>query len=327
MKKPVHDWLQRQWYRIGLWHLLLVPISGVFLALVMLRQFFYRVGIFKSFQLPVPVIVIGNISVGGTGKTPLVIWLVRRLQQAGYRPGIISRGYGQSQHNIQEVRANAAAAMVGDEPLLMAKQLNVPVFVGRDRVAVAKQLVAAYPDCDVLVSDDGLQHYRLQRDIEIAVIDGVRGFGNGLLIPAGPLRELPSRLQHVDFLVASGAERAACWVMHLSGKVFHGISSERQVGAEHFASKKLHAVAGIGYPQKFFSHLQALGLVFTAHEFPDHYAYQAHDFDFAENDIVLMTEKDAVKCIPFAKDHWWYLPVDAELDEELFLRITKKLGK
>ncbi|HSH96993.1 MAG TPA: tetraacyldisaccharide 4'-kinase, partial [Methyloradius sp.] len=195
------SWLQKQWATYTLWHILLLPISWIFFVLSSCRKFLYQIGWLKIFNLAVPVIVVGNINVGGTGKTPLVIWLAEQLKSAGYKPGIISRGYGGSAQHIQEVSANSAPLEVGDEPVLIAKRTGCPVFVNANRVEAGNALLKRYPECDVVISDDGLQHYRLQRDVEIAIIDGAKGFGNSLLLPAGPLRERIGRLAHVDAIV------------------------------------------------------------------------------------------------------------------------------
>ena len=176
-------WLQRQWYRIGVWHLVLIPVSWLFGLFVLIRRYCYRIRLFRSYKLPVPVIVVGNISVGGTGKTPVVIWLAEKLQSVGLRPGIISRGYGAAGNGLISVTAQSDPRLAGDEPVLIAQRTRCPVWVGRDRVAAARALLAANPECDIIISDDGLQHYRLQRDFEIAVMDGDRKFGNVQLPP------------------------------------------------------------------------------------------------------------------------------------------------
>ena len=214
-------WLQHHWYRITPLHLILFPISLVFRALVALRRELYLSGFLASHQMLLPVIVVGNISVGGTGKTPLTLALAQQLIARGWHPLIISRGYGRTSPGPQPVRASSTAAQAGDEPLLMAQRDICPVWVGADRVATACAALQAQPQCDVVLCDDGLQHYRLQRDVEIAVIDGAQGFGNGLMLPAGPLREPVSRLQTVDAAVVNGGDAAkGQYAMCLSGDVF-----------------------------------------------------------------------------------------------------------
>ena len=202
-------WLQNHWYRITPLHLILFPVSMMFRVLVALRRDMYRNGMLASDQLLLPVIVVGNINVGGTGKTPLTLALAQQLVEHGWHPLIVSRGFGGKAQLPQQVSAASDALQVGDEPLLMARRDICPVWVGRDRARTARAALQAHPQCDVVLCDDGLQHYRLQRDVEIAVVDGVRGFGNGLLLPAGPLREPESRLQEVDAVVVNGGEAAA----------------------------------------------------------------------------------------------------------------------
>lgn len=325
------DWLQRQWYRLGIWHLVLIPLSWLFRLLVVLRRLAYRVGLLGSYRLGVPVIVVGNITVGGTGKTPLVIWLARQLQAAGFMPGVISRGYGTQRVLPLQVTAQSDARDAGDEPLLIASRIDIPVFVCRDRVAAARALLAAYPTCDLLISDDGLQHYRLQRNIEIAVVDSQRRFGNGRLLPAGPLREPESRMQEVDAVVCNGEALAGhpnTYRMQLRASLLHQVSSSANtLAVDGLQGKRLLAVAGIGNPERFFGQLRHMGLVFETRIFPDHHPYQAQDLQTQGIDAILMTEKDAVKCRAFANPHCWYLPVEAELQDGLLDRILLKLRK
>ncbi|MEO8626524.1 MAG: tetraacyldisaccharide 4'-kinase [Betaproteobacteria bacterium] len=318
------------WYRIRPAHLLLVPLSLIYRAVIAVRRALYRSGQLASERLSVPVIVIGNVTVGGTGKTPLAIWLAQYLIAQGYRPGIITRGYGGSEA-LQEVRSNSDPLSAGDEPVLLARRAASPVFAGRKRAAAALALLAAHPQCDVIISDDGLQHYALARDIEIAVVDGERRFGNGWLLPAGPLREPVARLSQTDAVVVNGTIgiqqiRAAQFRMQLVGDSFANIAKpQMRAPAAAFCGKSAHAIAGIGHPQRFFAQLEALGLDVRAHAFPDHHAFAADDLAFAGDAIVLMTEKDAVKCAAFARENWWYLPVDAEIDPALGNLILAKL--
>ncbi len=305
----------------------LLPLAALFGALAGLRRKLYHYGLLRAVRLPVPVIVVGNLTVGGSGKTPLVLWLVQQLSAAGRRPGIISRGYARDGKAVLAVDAGAAAAVVGDEPLLLARRSGVPVFVGRDRALAGQALLDAYPDCDVLVSDDGMQHYRLARDAEIAVFDG-RGAGNGCWLPAGPLRESLSRLQGVDAVVwnntPAGAEPREAVLgprrhvippvfdMLLSGQQFvHLHAPERTCTAQDLRGKRLCAIAGIGAPQRFFDQLSGLGLTFEARPFPDHHTYVDGDLSCKSGTILLMTEKDAVKCAPFPIAEAWVLPVEA----------------
>lgn len=318
-------WLERQWHRIGPWHVLLWPLSLLFRGVVALRRVAYRLGIFAGWRAPVPVIVIGNITVGGTGKTPLTLWLAQYLKQHGYHPGIVSRGYGVSARGmVREVTLASSAAEVGDEPLLLARRADCPVWVGKRRPAAAAALLVAHPECDVLICDDGLQHYALGRDVEIALV-GRGGFGNCMLLPAGPLREPVNRLAETDIVVASsGAEIPGAHVMRLSGANFRNVRNPQlSISAADFSGQRLHAVAGIAHPQRFFDSLATLGLSFAPHAFPDHHPYRPEDLQFADAQAVVMTEKDAVKCLSFAQPHWWYLEVDAGVDAALGERILQ----
>ncbi|MEN6585604.1 MAG: tetraacyldisaccharide 4'-kinase [Sulfuricella sp.] len=324
------SWLEKQWYRSGPWLLALLPLSALFWALSALRRQAYRSGWLRVQHLPVPVIVVGNISVGGTGKTPLVLWLADWLRRHDFRPGIVSRGYGGRSAEPQPVEPDNSAALSGDEPVLLARQSHCPVWIGRDRVAAGQGLLAAHPECDVLISDDGLQHYRLARDLEVAVVDGQRLLGNGYLLPAGPLREGQWRLLRVDAVVVNGGPEPAGSMyvnMSLKGSVLRNLRTGVTVPALELAGKKLHAVAGIGNPRRFFAHLQGLGLTFESHAFPDHHAYRHEDLAWPEADAIMMTEKDAVKCAAFADERYWVLPVQAELDASFGQRILDILRK
>jgi tetraacyldisaccharide 4'-kinase len=329
-------WYQRHLV-CALWPLL--PISRVFAALVRLRRWLYHRGVLRSCRLPVPVVVVGNLTIGGSGKTPLVLWLVGRLLEQGWRPGIVSRGYGGSGEEPLAVGVSSNCSLVGDEPLLLARRTGVPVFVGRDRPAAAQALLAAHPACNVIVSDDGLQHYRLQRAVELVVFDG-RGLGNGWLLPAGPLREPLQRLPGAAAVVWNGsrdqrveeaARRLPQFDMRLVGQRFlaaNGVA--RSCDAEALKGRKLHALAGIGDPRRFFQQLRSLGLDFQEHPFPDHHPYQASDLAFAADGVLLMTEKDAVKCAPLVTGEAWVLPVEAVISAQpgqagLFETILEKL--
>lgn len=322
--------LQHHWYRLSPLHLLLYPLSLVFRALASLRRLLYHSGILASIRLPVPVVVVGNISVGGTGKTPLALWLAQQLIDNGWHPGIVSRGYTKAAGKKsvpREVRIDDDAGAVGDEPLLMAQRALCPVWVGRDRPAAALSLLRAHPECDIILSDDGLQHYRLQRDAEIAVVDGARRFGNGLLLPAGPLREPTSRLRIVDAIVINGGQaNGAEFAMSLQGALFYNLLNPALiVSANEFVGQHLHAIAGIGHPRRFFAHLEHLGLKAQEHAFPDHHHYSGNDIAFDDADAVLMTEKDAVKCAAFATEKCWVLRVDAQVSTALTQLILKKV--
>jgi tetraacyldisaccharide 4'-kinase len=329
--------LEQHWYRISPLHLVLWPLSVLFTALVALRRLLYRTGLLAVTRMPVPVIVVGNISVGGTGKTPFVIWLAKLLRERGYHPGIVCRGYGGSAREPQHVAIGSDPGVVGDEATLLARRCACPVWVGAQRAAAAHALLASHPECNVVISDDGLQHYALARDVEISVIDGERGFGTGMLLPAGPLRESRQRLADFDALVVNGTalflretlpSDVPSFDMALRGKTFYDLlNPAQQAGPEHFARQRVHVVAAIGNPHHFFNHLRELGLSFTAHPFPDHHEFHASDLAFAGADAVLMTEKDAVKCEKFSSGNFWALRVDAEVDLELGELILRKLGK
>ncbi len=277
--------------------------------------------------------MVGNISVGGTGKTPLVIHLALALRGLGRHPGIVSRGYGGAIAGVAEVTPGSDPAAVGDEPLLLARRSDCPVFVGRDRVAAARALLTRHPECDVLLSDDGLQHYRLGRDVEIALFDE-RGVMNGWALPAGPLREPVSRLARVDALVLNGIGVSPAptfgrrvFVMRLQGERFHRLDDPQMTcGAGDLAGRKLHAVAGIGAPRRFFDRLKALGLDCIEHPFDDHHDFRAEDLAFA-GDAILTTEKDAVKLARLSPALTvWVLPVTAELSPDLAAFVLEKLN-
>ena len=323
--------LERHWQRITPVSAALYVPSLIFRAIVAARRGAYFAALLKTERLPVPVIIVGNITVGGTGKTPLVLWLVMLLAQHGMRPAIVSRGYASDLDSPRPVTAASDPARFGDEPVLLARRSGCPVWVGADRVAAARALLAAHPGCDVIVSDDGLQHYRLARDVELAVVDGACGLGNGLMLPAGPLREPAARLREVDAVVINGTARqvveAHCvTTMKLEGREFHNVlNPEHVVGPEYFQRQRVHAIAGIGHPPRFFAHLHRLGIEFEARAFPDHHAYTAHDLAYAGADAVVMTEKDAVKCAIFARETHWALRVDAVPDPELGELVLRKL--
>jgi tetraacyldisaccharide 4'-kinase len=325
--------IESLWYRISPWHILLWPLSLLYAAITSLRRALYHAAIFKTHSLSVPVIVVGNITAGGSGKTPLVIWLAEFLRGNGYKPGVISRGYGREGDDVRDVSAQSDAREVGDEPLLIFRRTSCPVVVGRDRVAAAQSLLEKHPQVNVILSDDGLQHYPLARDVEICVVDGARGFGNGLLIPAGPLRECLARLDKMDAIVVNGEYENSLiksntykYTMQLVGAQFYNLKQPQQMAhAEDFVGKKLHAVAGIGNPARFFAQLKKLGLSFTEHAFADHHVFTVQDLAYENTDAILMTEKDAVKCTAFAQEHFWALAVSAELDASFGVRLLQKL--
>ena len=320
--------IQGAWRHKGsFFYLVLVPLSWLFALVTALRRLAYRNGLMKSYALPVPVIIVGNINVGGSGKTPLVIWLVEQLKKSGYLPAVISRGYGGSARLPTSVLAETSASVVGDEPVLIASRCACPVWVGADRVAVGAALLKAHPECNVIISDDGLQHYRLQRDVEIAVVDADSMGEGARLLPAGPLREPLDRLKTVDAIICNGEKiNDAAFQMQLIGERFYNLKEASITAtAADFKRKTIKAMAGIGKPERFYAHLCNLGLTFASVSFDDHHAFTAKELAEIESDILIMTEKDAVKCKPFAQLHHWVLPVVAQIDAALMPLILDKL--
>jgi tetraacyldisaccharide 4'-kinase len=306
------------WYGNSVVRWLLVPLSWLFRGLVSVRSAWYRLGLGQINQLPVPVIIVGNINVGGTGKTPVVIWLAARLKAAGWRPGIVSRGYkGAANTWPQHVRGDSDPEWVGDEPVLLARRSGCPVAVGPDRVAAATLIL---DHCNVLIADDGLQHYALGRDFEIAVIDGERGLGNRMCLPAGPLREPVQRLKTVDAVILNGGDFQPVNVRGIRGNLVAESACRLVTGEtrrlDAFRSTPVHAVAGIGNPRRFFRTLEQFGLEVIAHPLADHAKIDSSQFAFGDDQAVLMTEKDAVKALSIgAAENWWSVPVDFELAE------------
>jgi tetraacyldisaccharide 4'-kinase len=304
----------RFWSRRGAIAWLLWPVSLLFGLAVLVRRTLFGLRLLKSEHPGVPVIVVGNLSVGGTGKTPLVIWIAEFLKGRGWSPGVVSRGYGAAGTEARAVTVASEPAEVGDEPVLIARRSGCPVWVGADRALAARALRKRHEEVNVLVLDDGLQHYRLRRDVEVAVV-GERGFGNGFLLPAGPLREPRSRLKTVDAVVRHGLPGEKGFSMALEGDVVHRMTDARErQPLKAFAGQKVHAVAGIGDPSRFFLHLGEAGIQVVPHPFPDHHAFAARELEFGDDAPVMMTEKDAVKLRAAARPHWWVLPVSAKLD-------------
>lgn len=335
MKKNLNRWLQDVWYKdpfIGTW---LMPFGFLFSDFAKFRKFLYRIGVLKTSKLPVPVIIVGNISVGGTGKTPLVIYLAKFLENSGFKPGIISRGYGGSGKDLpQTVNIASTASQVGDEALLIARRSHCPMAVCSIRAEAAKLLLDQY-NCNVILSDDGLQHYALKRDIEIAVVDGERRFGNGYCLPAGPLREPIERLQTVDLVVFNGKQDTELmglgvsreFIMQLEGETAVNLLTGKQKPLQEFVGIDCYALAGIGNPTRFFNMLESFGLNCNTMSFPDHYVFQSRDITFSDNKPVLMTEKDAVKCTGFATDNHWFVPVTANLAPEFTAQLLTLLKR
>ncbi len=304
-----------------------LPLAWLFELVVLIRRFLYNKGFLKKNKLSVPVIVVGNVVVGGTGKTPFVIWLAHFLRDNGYQPGIVSRGYGGEKHvTPYRVSQIDSANEVGDEPKLLARRSGCPVIICIDRTKAATALLQE-SDCNIIICDDGLQHYRLDRQIEIALIDGNKRFGNGHFLPVGPLREPISRLNRVNITIVTGGERPDEFNMLLEPGELTALKNEKKIPLTAFLQqyKKIHAVAGIGHPQRFFSLLKKLGFTLIEHAYPDHYRYQASDLCFKDKLPIVMTEKDAVKCEEFANERYWYLPITAKLEKEVEEKLLKEL--
>ena len=317
----------RFWYRRGILAWLLWPVSLLFLLGVFLRRALYALRIFKSAHPGIPVIIVGNLTVGGSGKTPLVIWVAEFLKSKGWSPGIVSRGYGAKVEAPRAATVASDAAQVGDEPIVLSRRSGCPVWIGAERVRVAAVLRREEPKVDVLILDDGLQHYVMRRDVEIAVVDA-RGFGNGFLLPAGPLREPKGRLRSVDAVVAHGSTGTKGFSMSLEGDVAHRMSDARErKPLSAFAGQKVHAVAGIGDPNRFFQQLGKAGIRVVPHPFPDHHRFTPRELEFGDEAPVMLTEKDAVKLRSVARPHWWVLPVTAKLDPAFGAWLLEKLDE
>ncbi|GAA5074886.1 tetraacyldisaccharide 4'-kinase [Lysobacter panacisoli] len=309
-------------------------LSALYGSVTGLRRSAYLKGWFKRHHPGVPVIVVGNITAGGAGKTPLTIALVERLRAEGWHPGVATRGYGREDASAALwVDARTDAARGGDEPVLIAHRTGAPVRVDRDRAAAAKALVEA--GCDLVICDDGLQHYRLERDIEIEVVDGRRRYGNAQLLPAGPLRELPERGARCDFRVVNVGSGAPGngdtgfgeWPMRLLGDSADPMIGGRARRLGSFSGQRVHAVAGIGDPERFFAMLRDYGIAVVPHAFADHHQYRAEDFEFGSRELpVLMTEKDAVKCAAFADERHFSVPVRADLPEAFWVALLDRVA-
>ena len=325
------SWLNKFWYGGVSPPWWMMPLSLVYAAISGIRRFAYSRHLARSTRLPCPVVVVGNLSVGGTGKTPLVCWLAGQLIELGFRPGVVSRGYGGSSRAARLVQAADDSNKVGDEAILLARRSRVSVATGRNRPAAAQLLINA--GCDIIISDDGLQHYALQRDCEIIVIDGDRRFGNGRLLPAGPLRETPARLERADAIVINGgdAENDGAMRMRLLATSAIAMKYGTSKPLREFSGQPVHAIAAIGNPQRFFTMLRAVGISVVEHALPDHAKLGIDDISFPDDLPVLMTEKDAVKCRDIAGPHHWYVPVsvafaagDAEKLRSIVIQSIKK---
>ncbi len=314
------------WYASSPLGALLAPLGWLVALFAVLRRAAYRAGMRRSWQVGCPVVVVGNLSVGGTGKTPLVIAIARLLARHGLRAGVVCRGYrGSASRWPRKVRPDSDPGRVGDEAVLLARRTGGPVAAGPNRIAAARILVRR-AKCDVILSDDGLQHLRLDRDVEIVVVDGVRRHGNGRCLPAGPLREPLSRLESVDLVVVNGAGQPGELEMELvPGDAVSLVDADLRRPLDSFGGAPVHAVCAIGHPERFFRTLEANGLTIVRHPFPDHHPFRESEIRFPDGAPVLMTEKDAVKCERFADERHWYVPVEAVLSDELEARLPALL--
>ncbi len=343
MRSLIEAGLMRAWLRRGIMARILWPVSKLFQMLVGLRFGLFLMGYKRQTRLPVPVIVVGNIFVGGTGKTPLTIWLAQQLQLAGRKPAVISRGYGADAETVMEVTDGAAAGQVGDEPLLIAQRASCPVMVGRNRVAAAQALLLKYPQTDVIISDDGLQHYALGRDVEIILFDQ-RGVGNGWMLPAGPLREPARRRSDFTVLNMSGAVAGADIDVAGVSKdaVRMQLLADRAVNLKDPGlslpladlpgqAGNIVAAAGIGNPERFFAMLRSAGLQIGTLPLPDHHDFEDHPFQAIQADMILITEKDAVKCRQIKSlqqdARLWVVPVSAQLDADFATKLMEKISE
>ncbi len=320
--------IEAHWQRLGVLAVLLYPFSLLFWLLSTVRRLSYQLGIFKTQYFKAPVLVVGNITVGGSGKTPLVIWLAVFLREKGFRPGVVARGYrGKASSWPQQVRPDSDPTAVGDEAVLMAQRTGCPVCVGPNRPA-AVQALLEHTNCDVVISDDGMQHYAMARDLEVAVIDGQRRFGNGLLLPAGPLREPVGRLKKVDLVISNGQANSGEFAMTMSGPKLYLLNDERSLeDISRFEGTRVRAIAGVGNPQRFFDVLRQYGLIVEAHPFPDHHAYTENDLAFGDDLPLLMTEKDAVKCRRIFHGEAWVVRVEAQPEASFVNRLDLALNQ
>lgn len=310
-------WLVAGWYG-GHSRPALAPLAWLFSVFTGLRRLGYRAGWFASAHPGVPVVVVGNLTVGGTGKTPFIIWMASRLRLRGIKVGVVLRGHGGSATEAQLVHAGSDPAVVGDEAVLIARRADCAVAVGKRRIAAARLLVDQ--GCELVLSDDGLQHLAMRRDVEIVVVDGARGIGNGAMLPQGPLRETSDRLHHVDAVVINGSDstgiarriNAPRW-MTMAADALRSVATDNPMPVEALRGGEVHAVAGTGNPERFFALLRSLGCRPVEHAFADHYAFAPADLAFADQLPIVMTEKDAVKCRAFATDRMQYLQVSATL--------------
>ena len=322
-------WIQLQWQKRGVYAWVLLPLSWLYCVVMTLRREAYESGLFKTHRVERPVVVVGNLSVGGSGKTPLVIWLARQLADQGKRPGVVSRGYGGRARDFPLlVDAQMPASICGDEPALIVRNVGCPVVIDPDRAAAANYLVEN-DLCDVIISDDGLQHLALGRDVEIAIVSSDKIAGNGFCLPSGPLRENADRLESIDIVISRDSDSTLTpyHMELLPGDCARVDNPAMRLPLSAFWKSRVHAVAGIGQPENFFNSLRVAGLDIIPHAFPDHHDYTPADISFGDKLPVIMTAKDAVKCADFAERHCWALTVSADLDEGILESITNLIGE
>jgi len=314
-----------QFYKKFSWIILLTPLSLLFLIGIKTRNFFYSIGFLKSFKLARPVIVVGNITLGGTGKTSLIQKMIEELTKKKISVGVISRGYGGMVKHPLEVLKNSRVEDVGDEPLLLKNKYDIPIFVGKDKVSVGQFLINQYPHVQLILSDDGLQHYKLERDLEICIIDGQRGFGNNLLFPSGPLREPKSRLKKCDLIVLNEKNDNFDfdYLMTYKNPNFLLNKNNQKIKFTELKDQDIFIMSAIGNPNRLIKFFRSFGFDFKYKFFNDHYFFKQEDFDGLEKKLIVMTQKDIVKCKNINHDNIWYLPVSVEIDEGFINEISK----
>ena len=320
--------IEKVWHSKNIFSLLLFPLSLIYISIIYLRRTLYQLGLISITKINAPTIVVGNIVAGGTGKTPLVIWLAKYFKGKGFLPGIVSRGYGGKYlSNIELVKPTSNPLLVGDEPVIIARNTNCPVVVAKKRAKGAKELVEKY-NCNIILCDDGMQHYSLARDIEIAVIDGQRRFGNNYCFPAGPLREPKNRIFKADLIVSKYIARTCEHKMDYTYNQLVSLNElPKTIPVSDLHGMTVHAIAGINNPDHFFSYLRSHKLELIIHKFPDHYSFTKDDVRFDDNFPVVMTEKDAVKCLNYSSDKHWYVPISAELPKSFIYDLDKLMEK
>jgi tetraacyldisaccharide 4'-kinase len=327
MRQKIASVLVSFWKQNSILHKLFLPLAWIFQFLTLIRKKFYYLKGQAKFSIPI--IIVGNISLGGTGKTPLVGWLANELVKYGFQPGIVTHGYGSKlgKNNVVLVTPNSQASAIGDEALVLARMYQGPIVVGRKRTEAIRLLQETYPNVDIVICDDGLQHYQLERDIEIAVVDGNSRFGNGFCLPVGPLRESVKRLKEVDFIVVNGQAMIDEWPMTSTlVKQVNPVSTLKpSCILDDFIGKTVHAVAGIGNPARFFQMLQEQGIHIIEHAFSDHYQFKQSDLQFKDTLPILMTEKDAVKCRQFELENAWAVLLDLSLPTEFMEKLLRRI--